>query len=155
MKLWIDADACPVQIKDLISLRCHKNQIEAVFVANSQLKVAESPFISFVKIADGPDVADAYIAAHAESGDIVVTQDIPLAGQLVPKNIVVITPRGDLFSEHNINEALAGRDLMTNLREQSTAYGIAPVSGGPPPFDQKQKRAFANHLDAAIQRLKR
>lgn len=146
MKVWVDADACPNVIAQLISRAVHRNKIETLFVANKPLVVAESPYISFVQVSSGPDVADVYIAERATAGDIVVTQDVPLAALLVPKKVTVITPRGQLFNEGNINEALAGRDLMQSLRDTGT------ISGGPSPLDERHKREFANHFDAAIHR---
>jgi uncharacterized protein len=146
MKVWVDADAVPNQIKDLIIRAVHRRAVETVFVANKQIMLADSPYLTSVQVCHGSDVADEYIAEKAQSGDIVVTQDIPLAAKLVPKGVVVISPRGDLFTEDNINESLAGRDLMQSLRDTGT------ISGGPRPFDEKHKRAFANHFDAALHR---
>jgi len=147
VKVWVDADAVPNQIKDLIVRAVHRRAVETVFVANKQIMLADSPYLTSVQVSQGADVADEYIAEKAQSGDIVVTQDIPLAAKLVPNGVVVISPRGDLFTEDNINESLAGRDLMQSLRDTGT------ISGGPRPFDEKHKRAFANHFDAALHRL--
>ena len=148
MKVWVDADACPGQISELIYRAAHRLQVQTLFVANKQLKLPISPFLSSVQVDAGMDVADAYIADHAAVGDLVVTQDIPLAAQLVPRGIVVIGPRGDLFHEDNINDRLASRDLMQSLRDSGT------MSGGPEPFNETPKRAFANHFDTALQRLR-
>lgn len=148
LKVWVDADAIPMQIKDLISRAVHRSHVDTIFVANKQISIAESAYISAVQVSAGSDVADAYIAAHAEDGDLVVTQDIPLAAQLVPRGITVITPRGHLFTTENIDDCLSRRDLMESLRE------FGAVSGGPRPFDEKCKREFANHFDTALQRLK-
>lgn len=147
MKVWIDADACPSPIKDLIIKTVHKLAIDTVFVANKQTMLPESPYLSAVQVSQGPDVADAFIEANAAAGDLVVTQDIPLAAKLVPMGVVVISPRGDLFTEENINEALARRDLMQSLRDLGT------MSGGPRPFDEKLKREFAKHFDTAVHKL--
>lgn len=149
MKVWVDADACPAKIKEIISRAVHKRAVETCFVANKPIALAESPYLKSVLVGAGPDIADEYIATHATSGDLVVTQDIPLASQLVPQGIVVISPRGDLFDENNIHESKSRRDLMQSLRDQGT------ITGGPAPFDEKNKREFANHFDAALQRLNR
>lgn len=147
VKVFVDADACPNQIKDLIVRAVHRLQVQTFFVANKQILLPESPFLSSLQVSLGPDVADAYIETHAQSGDLVVTQDVPLAGLLVPRGITVISPRGHLWTEENINEAKATRDLMETLRDSGT------VSGGPRPFDERLKREFARHFDAALQRL--
>lgn len=149
MKVWIDADACPGAVTEVVTRAAHKLHIETVFVANKPLRPPESPYISTVLVSAGMDVADAYIAEQAQKGDLVVTNDIPLASLLVPKGIVVISPRGDLFSEDNIGERLSSRDLMHSLRETGT------MTGGPQPFNEKHKRAFANRFDAALQKLRR
>ncbi len=109
----------------------------------------ESPLISVVLVEQGPDVADAYIVENAKANDLVVTQDIPLAAQLVPIGVSVISPRGDHYTEANISEHLSWRDLMTELRDAGS------VGGGPKPFDDKVKRAFSNHFDAELNRLLR
>lgn len=120
--------------------------VETVFVANKQILLPESPYLSAVQVSQGPDVADAYIEKHAQKGDLVVTQDVPLAALLVPRGITVISPRGQHFSEENIGDLVAQRDLMQSLRDLGT------VSGGPRPFDEKLKREFAKLLDAALHR---
>jgi uncharacterized protein YaiI (UPF0178 family) len=147
MQIWVDADACPVPIRDIIARAAHKLHVPTVFVANSLIGIPESPYLSFVQVSHGPDIADAYVAEQASKGDLVVTQDIPLAALVVAKGAIAITPRGQLYTEQNINEALAGRDLMTSLRDTGT------ITGGPRPFDEKVKRQFANHFDAALRRL--
>lgn len=149
LKIWIDADACPGAVTEVVSRAAHKLHIDTVFVANKLLRPPESPYISTVLVKAGMDVADAYIAEQADCGDLVVTNDVPLASLLVPRGVVVISPRGDLFDEHNIGERLSSRDLMQSLRETGT------ITGGPEPFNEKHKRAFANRFDAALQRLRR
>lgn len=149
VQIWVDADACPVVVRDIISRAAHKQQVETYFVANALLAVPESPYLHFVQVPAGPDVADAYIAENVAARDLVVSQDIPLAAIVVAKGAIVVTPRGDIFTENNIGEALAGRDLMQSLRDTGT------ISGGPRPFDEKQKRQFANQFDAALSRLRK
>lgn len=147
MKVWIDADACPTPIRDIIVKAVHRLKVETVFVANKQILLPESPYLKAVQVSQGPDIADTYIETNAVAGDMVVTQDIPLAAALVPRGVVALSPRGFLFTEDNINESVATRDLMQSLRDAGT------VSGGPRPFDQKLKREFASHFDAALHRL--
>ena len=149
MKIWIDADACPGPIRDIVLRACQRLKVAVVFVANKKLLLPDSPLISFVQVELGPDVVDAYIVEHAVKNDLVVTQDIPLAAQLVPVGISVLSPRGDHYTEANISEHLSWRDLMTELRDARS------VGGGPKPFDDKVKRAFANHFDAQLNRLLR
>jgi uncharacterized protein YaiI (UPF0178 family) len=147
MKIWIDADACPVQIRDLISRAAARLSVNAVFIANKRLAVLQSEYIAFVQVNPDPDAADAYIAEHSATGDLVVTHDIPLAALLVPRGIVVISPRGSLFTEDNIADQLSRRDLMHELRD------IGAVTSDTPRFDETIKRQFANHFNAALHRL--
>ncbi len=149
MKIWIDADACPGPIRDIVLRACQRLKVQVTFVANKKLLLPESPLISFVQVELGPDVVDAYIVESAKMNDLVVTQDIPLAAQLVPVGISVISPRGDHYTPANISEHLSWRDLMTELRDSGS------VGGGPKPFDDKVKRAFANHFDSELNRLLR
>ncbi|MCA9806238.1 MAG: DUF188 domain-containing protein, partial [Cyanobacteria bacterium HKST-UBA02] len=107
MKIWVDADACPVALREIISRAAHKRQIDAIFVTNSELRVSESPFISAVRVEGGPDRADDYIAEQAEAGDLAITQDIPLAHRLVDKDVLVIEQRGVLLTRENIGERLS------------------------------------------------
>lgn len=146
-KIWVDADACPIVVRDIIARAAHKHNIAAVYVANSLLNVPESPWITFVHVKSGPDVADSYIAENAEPGDVIVSQDIPLAALVVPKGAVVVTPRGKTYTEDNINEALASRDLLSSLRDVGT------ISGGAKPYDENTKRQFANEFHLALERM--
>ncbi len=147
LKIWIDADACPGPIRDIVLRASQRLKVQVVFVANKKLNLPDSPLVSLVQVDAGPDVVDAYIVENARANDLVVTQDIPLAALLVPANISVISPRGDRYTESNISEHLSWRDLMTELRDTGT------IGGGPKPFDDKVKRAFANHFDAELTRL--
>lgn len=147
MKLWIDADACPQAIKEMIIKAAQRLKLATVFVANKPIAVPQSEHFSFVQIAKGPDVADLYIVAQAMAGDLVITQDIPLAALLVEKGVWVINPHGVVFTESNIGERLANRNLMQELR----SAGL--VSGGPKPFSDKDKRQFANAFDQLLTRL--
>ncbi len=147
MKIWVDADACPGPIRDIVIKASKRLAIETIFVANKLLQLPALANLSFVQVALGPDVVDAYIVDHAQANDLVITQDILLAALLVPKSITVITPRGTLYTVDNINESIATRNLMQDLRD------VGSISGGPRPFDDKVKRQFAQHFDAALQKL--
>lgn len=149
MKVWVDADACPVQIRELIMRAALKRSVDTVFVANSAVLLAPSPLLLHVQVAKGADIADDYIAEHATASDIVVTEDIPLAARLVPNGVTVISPRGQKFDAENIADRLSRRDLLQELRETGA------ITGGPSPFNDKLKRDFANAFDAAVTRLLR
>ncbi|MBY0357513.1 MAG: YaiI/YqxD family protein [Candidatus Obscuribacterales bacterium] len=149
MILWIDADACPQQIRDIVLRAINRLHVQTIFVANKPLYLPPMNNLSFIQVKPGPDVADAYILEHATAGDFVITQDIPLAAELVPKNISVLSPRGDLYTADNIADNLARRNLLQDLRDQGE------VLGGPRPFDEKIKRQFANHFDAELNKLMR
>lgn len=124
--------------------------IETVLVANQRLQTPPgNPFVSAVRVDGGADVADEYIAAHAGPGDLVVTQDVPLAALLVPRAIAVLDPRGDEHTTETIGERLSVRDFM----EQARIAGM--VTGGPAPFDTRAKQAFASALDRVLTRLRR
>lgn len=150
MKLWIDADATPRDVKELVFRASKRLELVTILVANRKLQppIAYS-LVSAVCVDGGPDVADEYIVQHAEAGDLVVTQDIPLAALLVPKGVVVLDPRGKEHTEENIGERLSVRDFMDQLRSAGA------VTGGPPPFDAKAKQAFAAALDRTLTRLRR
>lgn len=149
MKIWVDADACPGAIKEIILKAVLKRGIETVFVANKPIFLPESPYLSLVRVLKGADVADQHIADHADDTDLVITQDIPLAGLLVPRGIVVISPHGTLFTPNNIGERLSIRNFMQELRDTGTQ------TGGPRPFSDKDKQTFANTFDQQLtKRLK-
>lgn len=147
MRIWIDADACPVPIRDIVLRASFRRCIKVVLVANKQIGMPSSELVSFVIVPPQPDAADAYIAEQAEEGDLVVTQDIPLAAVLVPKGVTVLGPRGDSYNADNIGDLLARRNLMQGLRD------AGEITGGPRPFDEKAKRKFASLFDAAIHKL--
>ncbi len=149
MKIWIDADACPVAIKEILIKAAQRLSLETVFVANKALYIPQSPLFSLVQIKQGPDVADQYIVDHACAGDLAITQDIPLAALLLNQNVLVISPHGTLFTQANMGERLANRNLMQELRDTGL------ISGGPKPFSDKDKRQFANTLDQVLTRALR
>ncbi|MDP2471576.1 MAG: YaiI/YqxD family protein [Candidatus Palauibacterales bacterium] len=150
MKIWIDADAAPREVRDVVYRAAKRLGLEVTLVANQSLSVPPAyPMVSAVRVDGGPDVADDHIADHAESGDLVVTQDIPLAARLVSNDVVVIDVRGTEHTEDTIGPRLSVRDFMDELR----STGV--VTGGPPPFDAKAKREFASGLDRALTRMMR
>ena len=144
MTLWIDADACPRDAKDLIYRASARLSIPTIMVANSGLSIPRQPNLSTVQVGRGLNVADDYIAAQAVKGDIAVTADVPLAAQLVRKGVIVLDPRGDEFTPDNVEERLAMRDLMQELRDSGVG------TGGPKPFDAKARQQFANTLDRVL-----
>ena len=146
MKLWIDADALPNDLKDLVLRAAERLKLETHFVANKPIRLPPSPLLRGVVVPHGVDVADAYIVTNAEAGDVCVTQDIPLASELVKKGVVAIDPRGDLHTEATIGERLAMRNLMTDLRDSRQIGG----GGGPKPFDHRDRQRFASTLDRVL-----
>ena len=149
MKIWVDADACPGVVKDIIVNAANRRAVEAVFVANKSLYLPGSPYISFIQVAMGADAADLYIKENAKSLDIVITQDILLAHDLVAAGIVVIDPRGKKYSEDNIGQVVSTRNLMQGLRD------TGEITGGPKQFGDREKRAFAATFDQEFTKLLR
>lgn len=147
MNIWIDADACPQAIREIIIKAVLRLNLKAIFVANKPLAIPQSDHFTFVQIKKGPDVADQYIIDHSATGDLAITQDIPLASQLLDKGILVMSPHGVLFTQGNMGERLANRNLMESLRSTGA------ITGGPKPFSEKDKREFANGLDQLLTRL--
>lgn len=141
MKLYVDADACPVAIREIIYRAAERLKIETLLVANKTIKVPPSRFVVMSVVEMGFDIADDRIADEVAAGDLVVTEDIPLADRVIAKGGFVISPHGELFTVENIKQRLAARDFYTELR------GAGIESGGPAPFRQKDIRAFANQLD--------
>ena len=146
MKIWVDADACPGAIKELIIRVARRLKIPTVFVANKFISLPESAYVSTIRVAMGPEVVDDTIAQAAETGDFVITQDIPLASLLVPKGITVINPRGELYTTDNIRERLSIRNFMQDLRE------AGEITPGPREFGQKEKQRFSDTLDRELTR---
>ncbi len=148
MKIWVDADACPVVIKDILYRAAHRTKIEMTLVANQLLSVPPSPYIKTIKVASGFDVADDEIVLRIESGDLVITSDIPLAAEIIDKDGQVLSPRGELHTKENIKARLNIRDFMDTMRSS----GIH--TGGPPPLNQSDRQSFANKLDTILARAK-
>ena len=141
MKIWVDADACPAVIKDVLFRAARRCNLPVTLVANRSLQTPASPLIDSVVVSAGADVADAHIAQSMQAGDLVVTADIPLAALAVEAGGTAIDPRGELYTEQNIGSRLQARNLMDQLR------GTGFDTGGPPPFGPRDVQAFANQLD--------
>ncbi|HEY7956799.1 MAG: YaiI/YqxD family protein [Polyangia bacterium] len=144
MKIWIDGDAMPGEIKEILLRAAQRLEVPAILVANKNVHVGSGSFVSFVRVTKGADVADAYIVETSAAGDFCITADIPLAAALVAKGLTVIDPRGDLYSEETVGERLAMRDFMAGLRESGVQ------TGGPRSFDAKAKQKFAARFDHLI-----
>tara|TARA_R110002110_G_scaffold212464_2_gene425434 strand:+ start:604 stop:1056 length:453 start_codon:yes stop_codon:yes gene_type:complete len=144
MKIWVDADACPVVIKEILFRAATRAEIPVTLVANQFLSVPKSPHISFLQVQQGFDVADDEIVRRCEPGDLVITADIPLASEVIDKQAIALNPRGELYSPENIKTRLNMRDFMDTMR----ASGIE--SSGPPPLTQRDRQMFANQLDKLI-----
>jgi len=147
MKLWIDADACPRVIKEIIFRASSRLNLPVCLVANKSLAKHETALIQSIVVEDGFDVADDYIAEHCAPEDLVITADIPLAARVVSKGALAIDPRGELYSEENIGERLSMRDLMMELR----SGGI--IQGGPAQFSMTDRQRFASSLDRILTQL--
>lgn len=150
MKLWIDADATPRDVKEIVFRAAHRLSLETVLVANQRVPIPPGhPTVSAVRVDGGPDVADRYIADQATPGDVAVTADVPLAALLVAKSVLVIDPRGVEYTPESVGERLSVRDFMDQLR------GAGLATDGPRPYGPKDKQAFAGALDRALTRLRR
>jgi len=144
MKIWVDADACPVVIKEILFRAAERTQTTTTLLANHYLRVPPSKVISFVQVTAGFDVADDEIVKRAQANDLVITADIPLAAEVVEKGCLALNPRGELYTESNIRQRLNMRDFMDTLRSS----GIE--TGGAPPISQSDRQAFANNLDKLL-----
>ena len=148
-KIWIDADACPKTVKEVIFQVSGRLKIEVTLVANSYLQIPKSPYITIIQVEKGADIADFYIVEHCTKDDLIITADIPLASLVVEKKAIAINPRGEVYTEENISERLSIRDFMQDLRDSGVD------TGGPPPLGQKDKIAFTNSLNKIITQLMR
>ena len=149
MRIYVDADAFPNVIKDILIRAGERRLVSLVFVACKQLKIKPSAHVSSVVVPVGPDLVDDRIAELVEPGDLVITADIPLADRVITKGAYAINPRGELYTEENIKDRLAMRGLMTELRD------CGMITGGPAEFSKKDRQAFANRLDSVLTRLGR
>ncbi len=147
MRIWIDADACPGDIKTLIFRTSRRRSLPVCLVANRPIYIPSAALITLICVAPGPDEADHYIVQHVAPNDIVITADIPLAAAVVDKQALAIDPRGDIYSEENVKERLAVRNLMQHLR----SGGL--LQGGPAPLSATDRQKFAAALDRSLTKL--
>ena len=147
MKIWIDADACPRVIKDILFRASARLLVPVILVANKKLSKHDSDFVTSIVVGDGFDVADDYIVNHASREDLVITADIPLAARIVANGGVALDPRGELYSEENIGERLAVRNLMMELRSEGLAQD------GPGQFSMTDRQRFASSLDRLLTQM--
>jgi uncharacterized protein len=147
MRIWVDADACPGAIKEIIIRAAMKRLVLTVFVANKEIHLPVSPYLSAIRVPLGADVVDQYIVQEAKINELVISQDIPLAAQLVSAGINVISPYGVLFTDSNIAAKLAMRNFSQELRD------MGHNTGGPKPLGEKEKRQFSNMFDQVLTRL--
>jgi uncharacterized protein YaiI (UPF0178 family) len=149
MHIWVDADACPNVIKDILYRAAQRAERSLTLVANQALRTPASPYIKSVQVAAGFDVADNYIVQQAAAGDLVITADIPLAAAVIEKGADALNPRGEYYTPDNIQQRLAMRNFMEEMRD------IGEASGGPPPISKSDRQAFANVLDRLLQQRAR
>ena len=146
MKIWVDADACPGVIKDILFRAAERTGVQLTLVANHSIPVPKSRHIKFLQVRSGFDVADNEIVKRLDAGDLVITADIPLAADVIDKGGYALNPRGELYTANNIRARLNMRDFMDTLR----ASGVD--TGGPPALSQGDRQSFANHLDKILSR---
>ena len=146
MKIWVDADACPVVIKEILFKAAERTQIQTTLVANHFIRTPPSRVIHFLQVQSGFDIADDEIVRRIDKNDLVITADIPLADEVISKQAIALSPRGELFTKENIKSRLNIRDFMDTMR----ASGVQ--TGGPAPLNQHDRHTFANHLDAILMR---
>ena len=145
-RIWVDADACPRVIKDILYRAADRTGTELILVANQPLDTPPSRNIRSVQVASGFDVADNYIVQQAQAGELVITADIPLAAEVIARGCRALNPRGELYTENNIRQRLNMRDFMDSLRGSGMELG-----GGPAAFSKTDRQAFANQLDRLLQ----
>jgi len=146
MNIWVDADACPAVIRDILFRAAERTRLQLTLVANQPVRVPPSPHIRMLQVAPGFDVADNEIVRRVQHGDLVITADIPLAAEVIGKGGRALSPRGELYNADNIRERLNMRDFMDTMR----ASGVN--TGGPPALSQADRQQFANHLDRLLTR---
>ncbi len=149
MKIWVDADACPVVNKDILCRAAERTEVLTTFVANQFIRIPPSRQLKFIQVAKGFDVADNEIVLRVEEGDLVITGDIPLAAEVIEKGAVALNHRGELYTTQNIKETLNMRDFMDTLRSSGLE------TGGPSAMNQADRQAFANQLDKFLSRRKK
>ena len=142
MKIWVDADACPVVIKEILFRAAERTGIQLTLVANQQVSIPHSKHINFIQVAQGFDVADNEIVQRLNAGDLVITGDIPLAADIIEKGGLALNPRGEMYSANSIKAQLTMRDFMETMRSSGVN-----TSGGPPPLNKADRKSFADQLD--------
>ncbi|MEM6302887.1 MAG: YaiI/YqxD family protein [Pseudomonadota bacterium] len=148
MQVWVDADACPVVIKEILFRAAMRTEIPLTLIANHTMRVPSSPWIHFRQVPSGFDVADNEIVQRASAGDLIITSDVPLAAEVIAKGAHVLSPRGERLTKDNIGPRLNMRDFMDSMRSSGV------VTGGPPALNQSDKKAFAGELDKLLARAK-
>jgi len=148
MQIWVDADACPLVIKEILYRAAERRRIPMTLVANKPLRTPRSKFVRAIQVARGFDVADAEIIGRIEAGDLVITADIPLAAEVIARDGHALNPRGEFYTPDNIRERLAMRDLLEKLRESGLQ------TEGPAPLDQTDRKRFADALDRFLARVR-
>jgi uncharacterized protein YaiI (UPF0178 family) len=149
MKIWIDADACPSMVKDVVFNASARTKIPVILVANRAMHLPRSPLISQIVVEKGCDVADSRIVDELSAGDLVITADIPLASLVIAKEATALNPRGEIYTKENIGERLSIRNFMMDLRSSGQ------ISGGPPGLSLQDKKRFAASFDAILTKLMR
>ena len=149
MQIWVDADACPGEVKELLFRASRRTETKLTLVANQPMRTPRSEFIDSVVVSAGMNVADQHIVEQIEPGDLVITADIPLAAEVVAQGGQALNPRGELYTDQNVGERLAARNLLDELR------GEGQITGGPAGYSAKDRQAFANQLDRWLTASKR
>jgi len=144
MQIWVDADACPNVIKEILFRAADRVAVQVTLVANQSIQIPRSHHIRSIQVASGFDVADNYIVQQAQAGDLIITADIPLASEAIDKGCLALNPRGDLYTTENIRQRLNMRDFMDTMRSSGVD------TGGPPAFSKADRMAFANQLDRLL-----
>ena len=146
MKIWVDADACPKVIKEILFRAAQREQIPLTLVANQSISVPNSIFISCIQVKGGFDEADNEIIRRMADSDLIITGDIPLAAEVLENNGLALSPRGELFQESTIGQTLQTRDFLETMR------AMGEHTGGPPPFDLRDRKSFSDQLDRILRK---
>ena len=149
MQIWVDADACPTVIKDILFRAADRARIHVTLVANQPIRRAVSPFVHFVQVSQGLNVADERIVELMKAGDLVITADVPLAASVIEKGGIALDPRGTLYTAENVRERLSVRNFLDELRSSGVN------TGGPPTLSQRERQIFANQLDTWLSKAPR
>ncbi|MEM8845351.1 MAG: YaiI/YqxD family protein [Pseudomonadota bacterium] len=147
MRIWVDADACPVPAKEILFRAAERTGLELILVANQAIRIPKLTNVRMLQVSHGYDVADNEIVKRIEAGDLVITSDIPLAAEVIEKNAMALNPRGELYSAGTIKSLLSMRDLMDTMR------GSGIQTGGVSAYNQSHRRLFANEIDKIISKI--